>query len=330
MQQQIIFSICRLNGKERADKLIAALFPEFSRSRIQQLIDQSMITTNNVVLKNSSEKLLDKTLVEITIPEVKLSGMKPAPDIELNIVYEDDDLMVINKQAGLTVHPGAGNYDDTLVNALIASHEDTLSGINGEARPGIVHRLDRDTTGLMIVAKNDTAHKALAEAIKTREVTRIYHALVWNCPSLPGGKIEANIGRHPKDRKKMAVLKSTGKDAITHYKLIQPFFEGALSLVECKLETGRTHQIRVHFEHKTMPLVGDGTYAGQITQKKIGLLSEAAKNAVLRFPRQALHARYIAFTHPVTFEEMEFEAPYPEDFAELLKAVGYEMDKINK
>ena len=315
--QKINLSICRLQGKERADKLLGALFEDLSRSRIEMLIDEQKVKINGEVAKNASFKIKDKDLIEIEIPEARPTTITPKDDIPLDVVYEDSDLMVINKQAGLTVHPGAGNHDDTLVNALVANVDD-LSGINGVMRPGIVHRLDRNTTGLMLVAKNDNAHKYLSEAIQTRDVTRVYHALVWNKPPLPGGVIKENMGRHPRDRTKMAVVKRSGKEAITHYRLVKSYFNGALSLVECKLETGRTHQIRVHMEHKGMPLVGDDTYYGHQTQKKTGSLPEKVKNAVESFHRQALCAKYIAFTHPTTFEEMEFEIDYPQDFKKLL------------
>jgi 23S rRNA pseudouridine1911/1915/1917 synthase len=228
----IHLSICRLSGKERADKLLGHLFADISRSRIEMLIDEQKIKINGAVIKSASFKIKDRDLIEIEIPDPRPTHIKPKDDIALDVVYEDSDLLVINKQAGLTVHPGAGNHDDTLVNALVANIDD-LSGINGVLRPGIVHRLDRDTTGLMLVAKNDNAHKHLAEAIQTRDVTRIYHALVWNAPTLPGGKISENIGRHPRDRTKMAVLKRSGKEAITHYRLLKTYFGGVPTRYAC-------------------------------------------------------------------------------------------------
>ncbi len=320
IMQNIKLTLCHLEGKERADKLLGTLFGNLSRSRVEQLIDEKKVKINGVIIDAASFKVKNKDLVEIEIPEPRPTTITPKDDIPLNIVYEDEDLMVINKQAGLTVHPGAGNHDDTLVNALVAEVED-LSGINGVLRPGIVHRLDRDTSGLMLVAKHDVAHQYLAEAIQTRDVIRVYHALVWNKPELPGGKVNENIGRHPRDRIKMAVVKRSGKEAVTHYKLIKTYFNGTLSLLECKLETGRTHQIRVHMEHKGMPLVGDRTYHGNQNQKRTGSLPPAVLNAVNSFPRQALCAKYIAFTHPTTMEEMEFEIDYPEDLKKLLDVI---------
>jgi 23S rRNA pseudouridine1911/1915/1917 synthase len=318
--KNIQLTICNLQGKERADKLLGTMFDGLSRSRIEQLIDEKKVKINGEVVASASHKIKDRDLIEIEIPAPRPSTITPKDDIPLDIVYEDDDLMVINKQAGLTVHPGAGNHDDTLVNALV-SEVDDLSGINGVMRPGIVHRLDRDTSGLMLVAKNDVAHRFLAEGIQSRDVKRVYHALVWNCPQLPGGKVELNLGRHPRDRKKMSVLKRTGKEAITHYQIVKKYFGGVITLLQCQLETGRTHQIRVHMEHKGWPLVGDQTYYGNQNQKKTGSLPEAVRNAVANFPRQALCAKYIAFTHPTTFEEMEFEIDYPKDFKKLLDII---------
>jgi 23S rRNA pseudouridine1911/1915/1917 synthase len=318
--QNTQFSVCNLKAKDRADKFIGSMFENLSRTRVEQLIEQGKIKLNGKALDSASVKVKDKDLIEIEIPEPKPTTITPKKDIPLDIVYEDDYLLVINKQAGLTVHPGAGNHDDTLVNALVGEIDD-LSGINGVLRPGIVHRLDRDTSGLMLIAKNDDAHRYLAEAIQNREVKRVYHALVWNRPELPGGKVSENIGRHPRDRTKMAVVKRSGKTAITHYRLLKAYFNGTISLLECTLETGRTHQIRVHMEHKAMPLVGDKTYYGNSNQKKTGSLPEAVRNKVEKFHRQALCAKYIAFTHPITFEDMEFEIDYPEDFKNLLSAI---------
>jgi len=321
MQQIIKFSLCFLSSKERADRLLGQLLNELSRSRVEQLIDESQVKINGVILTAASIKLKNKDEIEIIIPAPRPTTITPKSDIPLNIVYEDEHLMVINKQAGLTVHPGAGNHDDTLVNALVAGVED-LSGINGVLRPGIVHRLDRDTSGLMLIAKNDEAHRFLAEAIQNREVTRVYHALCWNSPPLPGGKIAENLGRHPRDRTKMAVVKRSGKTATTHYNIVEKYFNGALSLLQCRLETGRTHQIRVHMEHKGWPLVGDPTYYGNSNQKRTGSLPPAVLQAVQSFHRQALVAKYIAFTHPATLEEMEFEIDYPADMKALIEVVS--------
>lgn len=306
--------------KTRLDKFLSENLKEFSRSRIQSLIEENAVTLNGRIQNTANYKIIEGDEIKINLPEAKPTGIKPSKNIELDIVYEDDDLLVINKQAGLTVHPGAGNYDDTMVNALVEYLGKNLSSINGELRPGIVHRLDRDTTGLMLVAKTDKAHKSLAAQLKSREVKRIYHALVWNCPLVKIGKIEANIARSKVDRKRMAIYKTHGKEAVTHYTVLNSYFGMALALLECRLETGRTHQIRVHMEHKKMPLVGDQTYSGQMNIKKLGLVnSKKAKEALLSFPRQVLHAKRIEFTHPSTEEHMKFEANYPDDIKKLLK-----------
>jgi 23S rRNA pseudouridine1911/1915/1917 synthase len=318
--EKIEFQVPEGISKERLDKLVTAELFDYSRSRIQNIIKSGDVKVNGQKVDGISFKVSSGDNIEVIIAEPQAVEIKPAPEIKLDIVFEDEDLMVINKQAGLTVHPGAGNYHDTLVNALIA-YVDDLSGINGELRPGIVHRLDRDTSGLMLVAKNDNAHNSLAEQIQTREVTRIYHALVWNCPDLPRGKIKTKIGRSQKDRTKMSVVKSSGKDAITHYKLIKSYYNKAISLLECQLETGRTHQIRVHMEHKKMPLVGDKSYAGQPTYKRPNRIHEDIRPLVQNFPRQALHSKYIRFFHPTYDKEMEFEIDYPDDIKALLNSI---------
>ncbi len=304
--------------KARLDKILVDFMPEFSRSRLQGIIKKGEVKINGVTVDNISAKVFEFDKIELNVPESEPTEIKPAPHIPIDIIYEDDDLLVINKQAGLTVHPGAGNYDDTLVNALI-DKIDNLSGINGEQRPGIVHRLDRDTSGLMLVAKNDNAHNSLSEQIQDRDVTRLYHAIVWNAPELPVGKIHTNIARSPRDRTKMAVVKSAGKHATTHYKLIKSYYNKAISLIECKLETGRTHQIRVHMEYKKMPLIGDKTYMGQANYKRPNRIREDLIPQIQNFPRQALHSKYISFYHPVTDERLEFEIDYPEDIKNLLE-----------
>lgn len=308
-------------SKARLDKILAQNLEGFSRSRLQGLIKSGEVKVNGKVEDSMSLKVSAFDKIEVNVPAPKEVEIKPAPHIDLDIVYEDDDLLVINKQAGLTVHPGAGNHDDTLVNALLAKI-DNLSGINGEVRPGIVHRLDRDTSGLMLVAKNDNAHNNLAEQIQNREVKRVYHALTWNAPDLPQGKISTKIGRHPRDRTRMAVLKSSGKPAVTHFKLLKSYYNKAISLIECALETGRTHQIRVHMEHRRMPLVGDKVYQGQKTYKRPNRINDDVRPLVENFPRQCLHSKYIKFEHPTTGEEMEFEIDYPKDIKELLEKLS--------
>lgn len=329
--QKIEIQITSEFKKKRLDKALTSLIDEslnISRSRIQNLIKDGSVSKlvqgsnaeqggKAIINSDPSTELNGDELLQISIAPPKPTDIKPNDEIDIDIIYEDDDLLVINKQSGLTVHPGAGNYDDTLVNALIAKIGDSLSGINGEQRPGIVHRLDRDTSGLMLVAKNDNAHKFLAEAIEYREVKRVYHAFVWNCPRLGCGKVDRNIGRSPKDRKKMSVVKKSGKRAVTHYKILDKYHQGKFSLLECTLETGRTHQIRVHMEHLKMPLIGDQTYPGQPTYKKTLNLSASLNSYLDNFPRQALHSKYIEFEHPVSGEILSFESDYPSDINEL-------------
>ena len=242
-------------------------------------------------------------------------------NIPLDIVFEDEHLIVINKQAGLVVHPGAGNYSGTLVNALLYHCADTLSGIGGVMRPGIVHRLDKDTSGVMLAAKTDQAHKGLAAQLEDRSLSRIYKALVLGVPQPRKGSVDQPLARDHRNRLKMAVNNSHGKTAKTHYQ-VERDFKGVLSLLECKLESGRTHQIRVHMGYAGYPLIGDPLYGPQPTAvraalKRGGYEPETIEE-VMAFPRQALHAAAISFIHPASGEEMAFEAPMPEDFAGLI------------
>jgi 23S rRNA pseudouridine1911/1915/1917 synthase len=246
--------------------------------------------------------------------------------IALDIVYEDNDLLVINKPAGLTVHPGAGNPDMTLANALLAHCGDSLSGIGGVARPGIVHRIDKDTTGLLVAAKNDAAHLALSAQLADRSLSRTYLALVWGEPSPGKGTITGNIDRSFSNRQKMAVVNKGGRPAVTHYEVVSSLQSPVVSLVQCKLETGRTHQIRVHFAHIGHPLVGDPLYgapaASKLNSKAGKTLPDAAKKALLSFERQALHAKKIGFIHPTTGKAMQFECELPEDMKRLIAALS--------
>lgn len=311
----------KYNG-QRLDRVCVDLFPEFSRERIKQLIAANGITIRDAKNLKPSIKVETGQVLYFKMPEAEDADPQPE-NIPLDIVYEDDDLIVINKQAGLVVHPGAGNWTGTLVNALLYHCGDSLSGIGGVKRPGIVHRLDKDTSGLMLVAKNDQAHAHLSAQLADRSLSRIYTALVWNVPLPLVGKIDMAIGRDHKNRLKQAVKRgeNNGRDAVTYYKTLQTYGDGAMALVECKLETGRTHQIRVHMQAKGYPLIGDPIYGAQPTLQisRLGRIDDIDNNLFLQFPRQALHAKSISFIHPNTDETMTFDAQYPTDFKQLIE-----------
>lgn len=283
----------------RMDVLLARRFPELSRSHLQKLITDGLVTVNGKLTK-SNYKTQAADQIKIIFPEAKPVEIT-AEAIPLDILYEDNDIIVINKPRGMVVHPAAGNYAGTLVNALLEHCKD-LSGINGEIRPGIVHRLDKDTSGVMVVAKNDRAHIDLAEQIKHRTASRKYLAIVHGTIAEEQGIINAPIGRHPSDRKKMAVTFSNSKEAVTRFRVIERFINH--TLVECKLQTGRTHQIRVHMQYIGHPVVGDPKYG---PEKKRFAISG-----------QALHSAELSLKHPITGEEMLFSAPVPPDMAAIL------------
>ena len=286
---------------ERIDTVIALTIDSLTRSAVQKLISDGNVLVNDApVVKNYKAKSGD--IVKVTIPVPVLLNAEPQ-DIPLDIVYEDDDLLVVNKPKGMVVHPAPGNLDGTLVNALMFHCGGSLSGINGVIRPGIVHRIDKDTSGLLIVAKNDFAHLNLAEQIKEHSFTRKYKAVVHGNIKDDEGTIDAPLGRSPKDRKKMAVTDKNSRNAVTHFTVLERF--GSFTFVECKLETGRTHQIRVHMAYKGHPVAGDTVYGPKNTPKE--LLG------------QCLHAGLIGFIHPRTGEYLEFEAPLPEYFDNFLK-----------
>lgn len=304
----------------RLDKFLAEMLEGYSRSRLQSLIQDGHVKVNTVVQTKRAFVLEIGNFVEVVVPEA-VEAEPQAQNIPLDIVYEDDDLLVINKPAGLVVHPGAGNQDGTLVNALLHHCKDSLSGIGGVLRPGIVHRLDKDTSGLMLAAKNDFAHQHLSAQLQSRELSRIYKAFVFKIPLPPLGVIDKPIGRHSSQRIKMAVNPKNGREAVTEYKTLGHLGE-ALSLVECKLQTGRTHQIRVHMESLKNPIIGDDLYGPQPNAVESALKNAECDDrligAVLGFSRQALHAHSIAFIHPRSEEEMEFESEFPDDFQYLM------------
>jgi 23S rRNA pseudouridine1911/1915/1917 synthase len=257
----------------------------------------------------------------IIVPETRPVALA-AQAIPLEILYEDRELIVLNKPAGLVVHPAAGNPDMTLVNALMAHCGPELSGIGGEARPGIVHRLDKDTSGLMVAAKSAAAHQGLSELFAARNIDRAYWALVWGLPSPSEGTIAGNIGRSPRNRKKMAVLRHGGRPAETAYRLLRSFQNGRVSLVECRLKTGRTHQIRVHLAEIGHPVLGDPLYGrGGTAARRARLLPEGAQAALAALGRQALHAKTLGFRHPVSGDDLQFESELPTDISALISSL---------
>ncbi|XVN41040.1 MAG: RluA family pseudouridine synthase [Rickettsia endosymbiont of Argas persicus] len=293
----------------RLDKALSELLENVSRNQIQKAIKSSCVQINDMIISDSDILVKENDITLFSFKEPEELTIKAA-DIKLDIVYEDDDLIIINKAAGMTVHPGAGHYDDTLVNALL-HHTKNLSSVGSSERPGIVHRLDKDTTGLMIVAKNNKAHMLLANQIEQRQVIRKYKALVWGMINPLEGTIKNNIGRSRSDRQKMTILKYGGKEAVTHYKTLELFYSGFISMVECKLDTGRTHQIRVQLSNLKHSVVGDQTYGNN--DRKINHSPPELKAKLLDFKRQALHSWYLSFKHPTTNEIMEFSYDLPKD-----------------
>ena len=294
------FEAGREHSEMRIDKFLAQLDGELTRSAVQKLIDDELVAVNGIVPKKNM-KLREGDKILITVPEPVPPEALPE-NIPLDIAYEDDDLLVVNKPRGMVVHPAAGNPDGTLVNALLYHCGDSLSGINGILRPGIVHRIDKDTSGLLIVAKNDFSHRLLAEQIKEHSFTRKYQAVVCGNVKQDSGTINAPIGRHPTDRKKMTVTLKNSREAVTHYRVIKRY--RGYTHVELTLETGRTHQIRVHMAHIGHPVAGDPVYSG--------------KNYLKKLDGQCLHAYYISFVHPRTNEVLTLSAPLPKYFTDFL------------
>ena len=289
------------NQQMRLDKYLAEQFPEHTRSYLQKLIKDGEVLVNGKNVKTGYQ-LSKGDEVSVNIPEPKELDVEPQK-MDLDIVYEDDDVILINKPKGMVVHPAPGHTTDTLVNGLLYHCKDNLSGINGVARPGIVHRIDRDTTGILIVCKNDMSHNSIAAQLKEHSINRRYRALVHGNLKEDTGTVEGAIGRHPIDRKKMSINEKNGKPAVTHYTVLERF--GNYTLIECKLETGRTHQIRVHMSSIGHPLVGDEVYGPAKCPWKL--------------QGQCLHAMVLGFVHPRSGEYMEFSAELPEYFEELLR-----------
>lgn len=294
------FEITQEHKGTRIDKYLSDVLPDVSRSYIQKLIKEEQITVNGKVVK-ANYKLNTDDLLTLTEPELKEPDIL-AEDIPLDILYEDSDLLIVNKPKGMVVHPSAGHYSGTLVNALMHYCKEDLSGINGVMRPGIVHRIDMDTTGSLLVCKNDFTHNDIADQLKVHSIKRVYHAIVHGVIKEDEGTVDAPIGRHPIDRKKMSINHKNGKEAVTHYKVIKRFKN--FTYIQCQLETGRTHQIRVHMASLHHPLLGDEVYGPAKSPYKL--------------QGQTLHAKIIGIIHPRTREYIEVDAPLPEYFTALL------------
>lgn len=299
--EKLFFTIEK--GGERIDKYLSEQLEDMTRSHIQKLIKENMVRVNGMTVK-SNFKLSASDQIEVEIPELKEPDILPE-NIPLDILYEDQDILVVNKPKGMVVHPAPGHYTGTLVNAIMYHCKDNLSGINGVMRPGIVHRIDMDTTGSLLICKNDRAHQALAEQLKEHSITRKYHAIVHGRLKEDEGTIDKPIGRHPIDRKKMSVHCNNGREAVTHYRVLKRFQQ--FTYIECQLETGRTHQIRVHMSSIGHPILGDQVYGPAKCPYKL--------------QGQTLHAKVLGITHPTTGEYMEFDAPLPDYFQGLLEKI---------
>lgn len=313
---------------ERLDRVLARLASALSRSRLQALIREGRVTVDGAPVLDPGRKVSPGARIALQIPP-PVPAEPQGEAMDLSIVYEDDDLIVIDKPAGLVVHPAAGHESGTLVNALIAHCGESLSGIGGVKRPGIVHRLDKDTSGLLVVAKNDLAHQGLAEQFadhgRTGPLERLYIALVWGVPERKRGTVEAALARSQHNREKIAIVSDEnerGRYAITHYEVLEPLPSEIplASLVQCELETGRTHQIRVHMAHIGHPLLGDSVY-GSGFKTKANRFTQGQQQALRALNRQALHAAVLGFEHPRTGEFLRFENPIPSDLAALLEAL---------
>lgn len=304
-------------ANQRLDRVLTEALGDLSRSRLKNLIEDGQVQRNGEMCRQPSQKVSVGDVLSLTIP-VAVDPTPVGQDIALDILHEDADLIVLDKPAGMVVHPAPGNLDGTLVNALIAHCGEDLTGIGGVKRPGIVHRLDKDTSGVMVAAKTAAAHAGLVTQFSDRTVDRAYRAIVWGRPIPPVGEIEGPIGRHPRNRKKMAVVSRGGKAALTRYRSLKTYGDSLATLIECKLETGRTHQIRVHLTHHKYPLVGDPTYGRAGSRRALPKSLDRDEMAVLtEFPRQALHAYRLGFLHPGTGQPVEFETKLPDDMENL-------------
>lgn len=304
MERQIKLTVDASSSGKRMDTYMSSQCPELSRSYLQKLIKDQCVEINNKCCLKPKTSVSEGDSVIINLPEPESIMIQPQ-NIPLDILYEDEDVLVVNKPKGMVVHPAPGHYTDTLVNAVMYHCKDNLSGINGVLRPGIVHRIDKDTTGALIVCKNDKSHKCISEQLKQHTITRTYQAIVYHNFSEDEGSIDLSIGRHPTDRKKRTVTEHNSKRAVTHYRVLD-HLNHQFNHIECRLETGRTHQIRVHMAHIGHPLLGDTVYGPDSSKWK-------------NLQGQTLHAGTIGFIHPTTDEYMEFHAPLPDYFQKLLK-----------
>jgi len=311
------YQVPAASAGERLDRFLAAALAPLSRARVQRLIRDGHVTRGGETLSDPSYRVKPDDSLSITIPPAIEPEIEAQP-IALTVVYEDADLLVIDKPAGLVVHPGPGRPDETLVNALLAHCGDTLSGVGGIRRPGIVHRIDKDTSGLIVVAKNDETHHALAKQFAEHSIDRVYRAIVWGIPSPLQGEITGNIGRHPQHRKKMAVVAAgRGKPAATRYR-VERRFGSVASLLECRLSTGRTHQIRVHLSHIGHPLIGDPVY-GRAPARRLNAFDPDSASFIRTFGRQALHAAVIGFDHPRLGRRLTFTSCLPSEMKLLIR-----------
>ena len=300
---EVVFDILPEQEDERIDKCISNYMENLSRSYIQKIIKDGNVFVNEHTVK-ANYRVKTEDNIRFILPD-SIEPDIPAQDIPLDILFEDQDILIVNKPKNMVVHPAPGHYEGTLVNAIMYHCKGELSGINGVMRPGIVHRIDKDTTGSLIVCKNDASHNAIAELLKTHDITRKYRAIVYGNIVEEKGTVDAPIGRHPNDRKKMAINEKNGKRAVTHYRVLERF--GKYTYIECQLETGRTHQIRVHMASIGHPLLGDEVYSG--------------RKSPFKLEGQVLHAMTIGFMHPRNGKYMEFEAPLPEYFEKLLRVL---------
>ncbi len=316
----LTFEVDAAQDGRRLDQGLAAHAADYSRSRLKRLILDGAVTVDGVLIANPARKL--RRGQEISLEPPPPEEMELAPEaIPLDVVFEDDAYLIVDKPAGLVVHPGAGHPSGTLVNALLHHCGPSLQGIGGVRRPGIVHRLDKDTSGLLVVAKTQAMHAALVELFAAHAIHRVYTALVYGVPNPPEGRLETAIGRAPQDRKRMAVVKDgAGRRAVTNYRTENLFQNGAASQIACRLETGRTHQIRVHMTHLGHPLIGDPVY-GRATPARLNALGPGGRDAVSGFNRQALHARSLGFTRPDSGETVRYESAIPGDLTALIQAL---------